>query len=79
MENLNTIKEKWMPILEKAFYSDDARAVDFRHEPNFDNFCSFETLIRELGGTFQLYTGETKGVLCCKDLGVVFKFPFLSC
>ena len=50
MENLNTIKEKWMPILEKAFYSDDARAVDFRHEPNFDNFCFFEALIRELGG-----------------------------
>ena len=78
MENLNTIKEKWMPILEKAFYSDDARAVDFRHEPNFDNFCSFEALIRELGGVFQVYTGETKGVLCCKDLGVVFKFPFLN-
>lgn len=78
MENLNTIKEKWMPILEKAFYSDNARAVDFRNEPNFDNFCSFVTLIRELNGDFRFYhTGETKGVLCCKDLGVVFKFPFL--
>lgn len=78
MENLNTIKEKWMPILEKAFYSDDARAVNFRHEPNFDNFCSFETLIYELGGAFELYAGETKGVLCCEDLGVVFKFPFFD-
>lgn len=78
MENLNTIKEKWMPILEKAFYSDDARAVDFRNEPDYHNFCVFGTLIDELGGVFQLHTGESKGVLCCEDLGIVFKFPFLN-
>lgn len=78
MENLNTIKEKWMPLLEKAFYSDDPRAVDFRNNPDYHNFCTFGMLVYELGGDFKLYAGETKGVLCCEDLGVVFKFPFLN-